>query len=114
MYYTLVASQSHERLLAALTSILELQAIGIEAETRLEIQAEAKEDSAMSEAAGVFGPLIPLVVDRLGGPKVTRQSEAVGDAIVEEAATALKSAAETGAQAPDLLSPPAPQAPAIE
>ena len=70
------ASQSHERLLSALTSILELQAIGIEAETRLELQEEKKSDSAMSEAAEVFGPLIPLVVERFSTKKVVEVAAA--------------------------------------
>jgi len=93
------ASQSHERLLSALTSILELQAIGIEAETRLEIQAETKQDSAMSEAAGVFGPLIPFVVDRLSSGKTVEKAAPSG--VTEEAPKPiiLKSLPESDAQA---------------
>jgi len=66
------ASQSHERLLAALESILSLQAMAIEAETRLEYAGEEKQRGAMGEAADIFGPLVPLVVEKLTGKKAVR------------------------------------------
>lgn len=97
------ASQSHERLLNALTSILELQAIGIEAETRLEIADEKKTDSAMSEAAEVFGPLIPIVVDRLSAKKTVEAAAGSVSADAPPTPITLKSAPETAALAADVM-----------
>ena len=95
------ASQSHERLLSALTSILELQAIGIEAETRLEIADEQKSDSAMSEAAEVFGPLIPFVVDRLSVKKTVETAVETVSPGAPQQPIILKSLSKTSAQAED-------------
>lgn len=96
-------SQAQERLLSALTSILELQAIGIEAETRLDMASESQEKSAMSEAAAMFGPLIPIVVDKLGAGKSLKPAKTVEEPQEAIAPIVLKSLSQAGAtQAPVL------------
>ena len=104
------ASQAHERLLTALTSILELQAIGIEAETRLELVEEQKSDNAMSEAASVFGPLVPLVVERFTAQSAVQQSKEVVEKVKDAAAIPLTKLPETAAkQAADVTNDASPE-----
>ena len=104
------ASQAHERLLTALTSILELQAIGIEAETRLELVEEQKSDNAMSEAASVFGPLVPLVVERFTAQSAVQQSKEVVEKVKDTAAIPLTKLPETAAkQAADVTNDASPE-----
>lgn len=97
------ASQSNERFLAAMQSTLELQAIAIEAETRLDMVEESTKDGALNEAAGIFGPLIPAVIEKLSKkPAVEPQTASASDQTLETVAASLL-ASEPAAPAADLM-----------
>lgn len=97
------ASQSNERFLAAMQSTLELQAIAIEAETRLEMVDESAKDGAFNEAAGIFGPLIPAVLEKLSNRTTVETTVASETEKTVESVVAPLLAPETAAPAADLM-----------